>query len=98
VFFVEGELPAEVLERGVAGLDLETKLELLDRAVARAEGWVQGMLEISRTLLVAERDGGDAALAELASVRERHPHHGFVLSCAGEVAAAIERGAAAAVR
>jgi hypothetical protein len=98
VFFVEGELPADVLENGVADLDLDTKLELMDRAVARAEGWVQGMLEVSRTLLVAERDGTRAALAELASVHERHPGHPFVLSCIDEVRPQIERGVAAAAR
>src|SRR6266568_5073263 len=49
VFFVERELPTAVLENGVSGLDLDTKLELVDRAVARCEGWVRGMLEIGRT-------------------------------------------------
>jgi hypothetical protein len=81
VFFVERELPADVLENGVGGLDLDTKLQLIEQSIARAEGWVQGMLEISRTILVAERDGPQAAVAELASIRERHPHHGFTLSC-----------------
>jgi hypothetical protein len=98
VFFVERELPAEVLENGVADLDLDTKLELMDRAVARAEGWVQGMLEVSRTLLLAERDGQRAALAELASVYERHPGHPFVLSCIDEVRPQIKRGVATAAR
>jgi hypothetical protein len=95
VFFVEKELPAAVLEHGVGGLDLDAKLELIDQAVARAEDWVRGMLEISRTLLVAERDGPDAALAELASIRERHPGHGFVLSCIDDVRPAIATKAAA---
>ena len=98
VFFVEQELPVDVLESGVADLDLDTKLELVDRAVARAEGWVQGMLEVSRTLLVAERDGPRAALAELALVRERHPGHPFVLSCIDEVGPQIKHGAKAAAR
>jgi hypothetical protein len=93
VFFVERELPRDVLESGVGGLDLDVKLELLDGAVARAEGWVQGMLEISRTFLIAERDGRDAALAELRAIAQRHPGHGFVLSCIDDVRPRISAGA-----
>jgi hypothetical protein len=89
VFFVERELPGDVLENGVGGLELDTKLRLMDEAVARAEGWVQGVLEISRCFLLAERDGPDAALAEIASIGERHLHHGFVLSCIEDVRPAI---------
>src|SRR5436190_16595 len=96
VFFVEGELPAELLDHGVGGLDLETKLEVMDRAVARAEGWVQGMLEVSRAILLAERDGPDAALAELASIHERHAGHPFVLACIDDVRPAIAPNVAAA--
>jgi len=95
VFFVELEIPAEVIERGVGGLDLDTKLELIERAVTHAEGWVRGMLEISRTFLIAERDGADAALAELASIQERHPGHGFVLACIDDVRPVISRRVAA---
>lgn len=95
-FFVERELPRDVLEEGVGGLDLETKLELIDRAVARAEGWVQGMVEISRAFLIAERDGTDAALRELRSIAERHPGHGFVLACIDDVRPRIAAGILAA--
>jgi hypothetical protein len=98
VFFVERELPAGVLENGVARLDVDVKLELIEQAVARAEGWVQGMLEISRAFVVAERDGPDAALAELDRVRERYPGRGLVLACLEEVRTALESGAVAAVR
>ena len=73
----------------------ETKLELIERAAARAEGWVQGMLEISRSILLAERDGPEAGFAELASIEQRHPHHGFVLSCVSDVRATIESNVAA---
>jgi hypothetical protein len=97
-FFVERELPTTVLADGVARLDLETKLEVIEQAVARAEGWVLGMLEISRTFLLAERDGPDAAMAELASIRERHPGHGLVLACIEDVKPAIANVAAASVR
>lgn len=89
VFFVEKELPADVLETGVGGLDLESKFELLEQAIARAEGWVRGMVEIARAELVAERDGLDAALAELQAIAERHPGHGFTLSCIDEVKSAL---------
>jgi len=96
VFFVDRELPAELLDGGVGNLDLDTKLEVMDQAVARAEGWVQGMLEISRAILVAERDGPDAGLAELVSIQERHPGHGFVLACINDVRPAIAPNVAAA--
>ena len=89
VFFVEKELPADVLETGVGGLDLETKFELIERAIARAEGWVRGMVEIARAELVAERDGVDAALAELKAIAERHPGHGFTLACIDDVKSAL---------
>jgi predicted O-methyltransferase YrrM len=98
VFFLEGELPAGLLADGVAGLDLDTKLAVMDQAVARAEGWVQGMLEISRTFLIVECDGPEAALAELSSIRERHPHHGSVLACIDDVRPAIAGAAAAPAR
>ena len=86
VFFVERELPVDV------------KLELIEQAVARAEGWVQGMLEVSRAILVAERDGREAALTELRAVEERQVGRGFVLSCLDEVRQAIGGRAAVAVR
>jgi hypothetical protein len=89
VFFVEDELPVDVLENGIRGLEFEAKLEQMDRAVARADGWVKGMLEVSRCILLADCDRPDAALAELASIRERHPHHGLVLSCIEDVCPAI---------
>ncbi len=98
VFFVERELPVELLQNGVEGLDIETKVELIDRAVAQAEGWVQGMLEISRSILVVERDGEEAGLAELRAVEERQVGRGLVLSCLGEIRQAIATNAAATVR
>lgn len=91
VFFVERELPREVLEHGVVGLDVDTKLQLIEQAAGRAEGWVQGMLEISRTFLIAERDGPDAALAELSAIRARHPGRGIVLGFVDEVQPALEQ-------
>jgi len=90
VFFLEAEVPAELMERGVGGLDLDTRLELIDRAIARSEGWVRGMIEVGRTALLVERDGPEAGLAELASIAERHPGHGFVLSCIDDVSAGLE--------
>ncbi len=81
VFFVEDEIPAELMEQGVAGLDLDTKLELMDRAVSRSEGWVRGMLEIGRTSLVAERDGKEVGQRELGRLAERYAQYPSVLLC-----------------
>jgi len=89
VFFVAEELPAELLGHGVAGLALDRKVQLLGDAARRAEGWVLGMLEISRALLIADRDGRDAALAELDAIAARHSQRGFVLACAEQVSRQI---------
>ena len=86
VFFVEHEVPAELIAGGVAGLDFDTRLELMDRAVARADSWVRGMLEAGRAYLLAERDGDDAAAAELAAVAARYKPYGTVQSCVEDVA------------
>lgn len=96
VFFVEHELPAELVERGVGGLDLDTKLEVIEQAAGHAEGWVLGMLEISRAKLLGERGGPEATLAEFASIRDRNPHRGFVLSCIDDLQRAIEASVGAA--
>jgi hypothetical protein len=96
VFFVDRTLPRALLEDGVGGLDVDAKIEVIDRAVARAEGWVQGMVEVSRSFLIAERDGRKAALAELRSIAERHPQHGFVLACIDDVRPRIADGILAA--
>jgi len=79
-FLLQGEVPVELGERGVGGLDVDTRLELIDRAVERADGWVRGMLEIARVALVLERDGEDAALAGLAAIAERYQRYGSVLA------------------
>jgi hypothetical protein len=80
VFFVEREIPSDVTQRGVGGLDLAERFELIDQAIARADGWVRGMLEIDRTALIVERDGREAGLGALASIAERYRGHGVVLS------------------
>jgi hypothetical protein len=98
VFFVESELPVDVLQNGVAGLDLDTKLGLIEQAEAHADGWVRGMLEVDRALLLEERDGTEAVLAELASIRERHQHHGLVLGCIDDVRPRLEASMASAPR
>jgi hypothetical protein len=89
-FFLEGELPAELIERGVAGLDLDRRFELMDRAVARAEGWVGGMLEVARTTLIAERDGAEAALVELDAIAARHSQYGHVLAAAADASKRLD--------
>jgi hypothetical protein len=80
VYFLERELPADVIEQGVSGLDVSTRFELIDRAIARADGWVRGMLEIDRAALIVDRDGREAGLSALASIAERYRGHGVVLS------------------
>ena len=85
VFLLERELPADLLENGVSGLDPDTQIELVDRAVARSEGWPRGMLEINRAILVGDRDGNEAALAELESIAQRYQEYGFVLTCVADV-------------
>src|SRR6266511_4611528 len=98
VFFVERELPVDVLQNGVAGLDLHTKVELIEQAASHSEGWVQGMLEVDRALLFEERDGTQAVLAELATIRERNEHHGLVLGCIDDVRPRLESSLAATPR
>ena len=98
VFFVERELPVDVLQNGVAGLDLHTKVELIEQAASDSEGWVQGMLEVDRALLFEERDGTQAVLAELATIRERNEHHGLVLGCIDDVRPRLEASLAATPR
>jgi hypothetical protein len=90
VFFVESEVPTELIEHGVAGLDLERRFDLIDRAVARADGWVRGMLELSRTALVVERDGVEAGLADLTQISERYRPYGSVVSAAADVREGLE--------
>ena len=80
VFLLTDEVPAELLEHGVGGVDVERRLALLERAIERSDGSVRGMLEIDRAALLLERDGEDAALAELAGVAQRYQRYGSVLA------------------
>jgi len=80
VFFVQDEIQAVALE-GVARLDLGAKLELMQRAVARSEGWVRGMLEIGQASLLGERDGSDVGRRELALIAERYAEYPSVQLC-----------------
>jgi hypothetical protein len=84
VFLLEDEVPQDVIETGVSGLPLATRFELLERAASRADGWVRGMLEISRAVLVAERDGPESAAAELAAIEQRYQDWPLVLACAAD--------------
>ena len=90
VFFLREEVPAELIEHGVGGLDLETRFELVEQAAARADGWVRGMLEVARTELVVERDGKVAGLADLARLAEQYRPYGLVLSCIRDVKEGLE--------
>jgi hypothetical protein len=82
VFLLERDVPAGI---SVASLDLDTRFELLEQAIARADGWVRGMLELSRTALVVERDGPGAGAADADSVAERFRPYLTVVEAAAEV-------------
>jgi hypothetical protein len=81
VFFVADELPVDVIQDGVGGLDVDTRLELVERAIARADGWVRGMLEVDRAALLIERDGEEAGQAQLADIAQRYQGYGTVVAC-----------------
>jgi len=72
VFFVERELPPDLLRNGVRGLDHDAQLAAMDRALARLDGWARAMVELARTAIVADRDGPDAALRDVAAIAERY--------------------------
>ena len=92
VFLLDDEVPAELIENGVSGLDLETKFAIIEQAIERAEGWVRGMIEVARAQLVFERDGQEAGFAELAAISKRHQQHGLVLNCIADVSEEREMG------
>ena len=72
VFFVERELPRDLLERGLRRLRHDDQLELMDRAVQRVDGWARGMVELARTAVIADRDGSVAALREVDDIARRY--------------------------
>jgi hypothetical protein len=72
LFFVERPLPEGVIAGGVRRLSENEHLELMGRAVERAEGWVRGMLELSRAKLIANQEGREAALRAVAAVEARY--------------------------
>jgi hypothetical protein len=98
VFLVEGELPRDIVSSGVGGLDLDAKIELVERGIAHSDDWFQGMLEVDRALLIAERDGAEAALADLAAIRERRTDEGLVVQCVDDVRPRIAQQVAAGPR
>jgi hypothetical protein len=85
VFLLEHEVPRELIDNGVASVDLDTRFELMERAIARADGWVRGMLELSRTALVVEHDGTEAGAADAAGVAARNKPYASVVAAAEEV-------------
>jgi hypothetical protein len=85
VFLVERDLPPEVIRAGVGSLDLDTRFELMDCAIGRADGWVRGMLELSRTALVVDRDGPEAGAADALAVAQRYRPYNSVVECATEI-------------
>jgi predicted O-methyltransferase YrrM len=82
VFLLDRDVPAGI---SVASLDIDTRFELLGQAINRADGWVRGMLELSRTALVVERDGADAGVADAEAVAARFKPYRNVGEAAAEV-------------
>jgi hypothetical protein len=80
VLFVEHEVLAELMERGVGTLDHDRQLVVVARAVNRPDSWVRGMLEIMRATVFAERGGTEAALGDLARIAERYSDYPYVLA------------------
>jgi hypothetical protein len=71
VYVVERKLNRRLLRRGLLELSGDEQLELMDAAVARAEGWPRGMVELARARVIAYRDR-PAALREVTSVLARY--------------------------
>ena len=92
LFFVERDLPTDVIAKGVKNLDLATRLELLNEAIFRSDGWIRSMLEISRVELIAERDGSEAALHALDAVEEHSRRYGSVVECVANARTAYANG------
>jgi hypothetical protein len=92
VFLVEKELPKELLKRGVKVLELDERVEVMNRVVARSDGWVRGMMEIGRASLFIRRDGREAALEELDRIAEQYRDYLFVVGCVADVRKGLETG------
>jgi len=90
VFFLERDVPAELIADGVSGLDLATKIETIDRVIERSQGAIRGMMEIARTPLLAERDGREAARRDLERIDEHYGHHPSVALCVSYSKVGIE--------
>ncbi len=95
VFFVERDLPGEVLQRGLRGLSHDRQLELMDSAAHRVCGWARGMVELARTAVIADRDGSAAAAREVEAIAERYTDP-FVQLCVSYVRDSLETDASAA--
>ena len=95
VFYLERELPTEVLRNGVLGLRYEEKLRLMESAIERRDGWTRGMLELSRATLIADQHGSAAGLEEVADVAEQHSDP-YVLTCLEYVRDALQTDSTAA--
>ncbi len=92
VFLVEDEIPCELIERGIRHLDHDQQLEILDRVIGRLDGWVRGMIEISRAVVLAERDGAEAGLADLATIAEAYAPYPYVLVCVSHAEDGLKTG------
>jgi hypothetical protein len=89
VFFLEGEVPPQLVDDGLRGVPVDERFDLIDRVIRRSDGWVRGMMEIARAQLVFERDGPEAGAIELDAIRDRHREHGVVQSSLNEARLAM---------
>jgi len=92
VFFVEDDIPRELIERGIRHLDHGQQLEILDSAIGRLDGWPRGMIEIGRAIVLAERDGPQAGLADLAAIAEAYARYPYVLACVSHAEDGLQTG------
>jgi glycosyltransferase involved in cell wall biosynthesis len=90
VFFLQGEVPSELMTEGVSRLDDATKLGLLEQSIARCEGWVRGLQEIARAELIHERFGAEAAVQELQRIAEAYADYSIVVASSAQIQRGLE--------
>jgi hypothetical protein len=80
VYSVVRELPGDVLERGLGKLDHDARMEILNRAIERSDGWLRGMNELSKTAVIVSRDGKEAGLRDLDRLDRLYGDYPYVTS------------------
>jgi glycosyltransferase involved in cell wall biosynthesis len=91
VFFLQDEVPNELMTEGISRLDDATKLGLLEQSIGRSEGWVRGLQEIARARLIYERDGAEAAVEDLERIAEAYADSCLVVASAVQIRRGLKR-------